>query len=128
MPASNYTPYSMPYLSPDPTVMVRPSVSPLSFGSHGDPAIVEHSPPLSMSHRSESADIYHMSHDHSNMSDDGASLNEMYSKHTLNLPLHVASPAFVEQSAADMDMNNLVQFPVDAESLSPPETSGHRTV
>ena len=124
MPASSYTPYSMPYLSPDPTAMVPPSVSPLSFASHGDPAIVEHSPPLSMSHRSASADIYHMSHDHSNMSDDGASLNEMYSKHTLNLPLHAPSPAFAEQSAADMDMNNLVQFPVDAESLSPPDTTG----
>jgi len=121
MPTSNYTPYSMPFLSPDPSSMAPPSVSPMPFMNHGDPAIVDQSPPLSMMHRSASAqDVYNMSHDHhSNMSDDGTGLNEMYSKHTLNLPMHAHSPAFAEQSAADMDMNNLVQFPVDHESLSP---------
>lgn len=93
MPAStNYnTPYSVPFLSPmaDPSNLVPPSVSPLSFMSHGDPAIVDQSPPLSMMHRSASADMYNMPHDpHSNVSEDGAGLNEMYSKHTLTLPMH----------------------------------------
>lgn len=101
--------------------MIQPSVSPLSFMSHGDPAIVDQSPPLSMMHRSASADVYSMSHDHhSNMSDDGTGLNEMYSKHSLNLPMHPHSPAaYNEQSAADMDMNQLVSFDDNSASLSP---------
>jgi hypothetical protein len=125
MPSSSYnnTPFTVPFLSPnpmaDPSGMVPPSsVSPLSFMSHGDPAIVDQSPPLSMMHRSSSADMYNMSHDHhSNISDDGT-LNEMYSKHTLNLPMHPHSPAYAEQSAADMDMNQLVSFDENP-SLSP---------
>lgn len=125
LPASSYstTPYTMPFLSPDPSSMAPPSVSPLSFMSHADPAIVDQSPPLSMMHRSTSADVYSMSHDPSNVSDDGSGLNEMYSKHTLNLPMHPHSPAFVEQGAGDMDMNQLVQFDntVDPSSMSPPE-------
>jgi len=113
----NNMPFSVPFLSPnpmaDPPGMIQPSVSPLSFmshGSHGDPAIVDQSPPLSMMHRSASADVYNMSHEHQNMSEDGHGLNEMYSKHTLNLPMHPHSPAFTEQANADMDMNNLVSF------------------
>lgn len=115
-------PYAMPFLSPDPTNLVPPSVSPLSFMSHGDPAIVDQSPPLAMMHRSPSAEVYNMGHDHhSNMSDDGTGLNEMYSKHTLNLPMHPHSPGYTEQSAADMDMNQLVQFDnaIDTSSMSP---------
>jgi len=124
LPASSFnTPYNVPFLSPmvDPSNIVPPSVSPLSFMSHGDPAIVDQSPPLSMMHRSASADVYSMSQDHHpSLSDDGSGLNEMYSKHTLNLPMHPHSPAFAEQMAADMDMNQLVQFDtVDPSSLSP---------
>ncbi|PBP27982.1 putative homeobox protein HOY1 [Diplocarpon rosae] len=128
LPASSYTttPYTIPYLSPNPMVdstsqgMIQPSVSPLSFLSHGDPAIVEQSPPMSMMHRSASADIYNMQHDHSNISDDGSGLNEMYSKHSLNLPIHSHSPAaFAEQAQADMDMNQLVSFDDTPASLSP---------
>jgi len=127
LPASSYsnTPFQVPYLSPNPMVnpsggMIQPSVSPLSFMSHGDPAIVDQSPPLSMMHRSVSADVYTLSHDHhSNISDDGTGLNEMYSKHTLNLPMHPHSPAFAEQAAADMDMNQLVSFDENPASLSP---------
>lgn len=135
LPASSYnTPYSVPFLSPmvDPSNMVPPSVSPLSFMSHGDPAIVDQSPPLSMMHRSASADVYshmNMSHD---VSDDNAALNEMYSKHTLTLPMHPhsPSPAFADhahaQAQADMDMNQLVQFDsVDPSSLSPEAALGH---
>jgi len=131
LPAHSYnnTPFSVPFLSPnpmaDPSHMVPQSHSPLSFMSHGDPAIVDQSPPLSMLHRSHSADVYSMSHDHqSNVSDDGQGLNEMYSKHTLNLPMHPHSPhphspAFVDQHAADMDMNQLVSFDENPASLSP---------
>ena len=86
--------------------------------SHGDPAIVDQSPPLSMMHRSASADMYNMGP--SNLSDDGTSLNEMYSKHSLTLPMHSPSPAYLDQSQADMDMNQLVQFDhIDPASLSP---------
>lgn len=128
LPASSYgnnPNYNPPYLSPNPMAdpsggMIPPSASPLSFMSHGDPAIVDQSPPLSMMHRSASADVYNMSHEHpSNMSDDGTGLNEMYSKHTLNLPMHSHSPAFAEQSAAEMDMNQLVSFDENPASLSP---------
>jgi hypothetical protein len=134
LPASSYnnnnnTNYNAPFLSPNPMAdpsggMIPPSVSPLSFMSHGDPAIVDQSPPLSMMHRSASADVYSMSHEHhSNISDDGTGLNEMYSKHTLNLPMHPHSPAFAEQSAADMDMNQLVSFDENPASLSPENIS-----
>jgi hypothetical protein len=130
LPASSYnnTPFTVPFLSPNPMAdnsgMIPPSVSPLSFMSHGDPAIVDQSPPLSMMHRSASADVYSMSHDqHSNMSEDGSGLNDMYSKHTLNLPMHPHSPAFAEQAAADMDMNQLVSFDENPASLSPENSS-----
>jgi hypothetical protein len=133
LPASSYgnnnPNYNAPYLSPNPMAdpsggMIPPSVSPLSFMSHGDPAIVDQSPPLSMMHRSASADVYNMQHEHpSNISDDGTSLNEMYSKHTLTLPMHSHSPAFAEQSAADMDMNQLVSFDENPASLSPENIS-----
>ncbi|EKD20451.1 uncharacterized protein L3040_004260 [Drepanopeziza brunnea f. sp. 'multigermtubi'] len=122
-PSYNNTPYNVPYLSPNPMAdsvhgMIQPSVSPLSFMSHADPAIVDQSPPMMM-HRSASADVYTMQHDHSNISDDGTGLNEMYSKHTLNLPMHPHSPPFTEQSQADIDMHQLVSFDDNAASLSP---------
>jgi hypothetical protein len=129
LPASSYnTPFAAPFLSPnpmiDPSGMNPPSVSPLSFMSHGDPAIVDQSPPLSMIRRSPSADIYGLSHDpHSSISDDGTGLNEMYSKHTLNLPMHPHSTTFAEQQAADMDMNQLVSFDENPASLSPEDLS-----
>lgn len=121
LPASSYnTPYSSTFLSPmvNPASLgVPPSVSPLSF-SHGEPSIVDQSPPLSMMGRSASADIYN--HDSSAISDDGTSLNEMYSKHTLNLPMHPHSPAYVEAGQTEMDMSQLVHFDhVDPASLSP---------
>lgn len=115
VPPPSYSPYSMPFLPP--------SASPLSFMS-GDPAIVDQSPPHgALSHRSASADVFHLPHDLGGLSDDGnGGLNEMYSKHTINLPMHTPSPAYLEQSVVDMDMNNLVSF--DSSSLSPPDTTG----
>ncbi|KAF6834054.1 homeobox domain-containing protein [Colletotrichum plurivorum] len=125
LPASSYnTPYGSAFLSPmaNPSnSMIPPSVSPLSFGSHHEPSIVEQSPPLSMLGRSASADIYTQGDSGScAVSDDGTGLNEMYSKHTINLPMHPHSPAFVEPGQTDLDMNQLVQFDhVDPSSLSP---------
>ena len=120
LPASSYnTPYSSTFLSPmvNPANLGPPSVSPLSF-AHGEPSIVEQSPPMSMMGRPGSADLY--PHDGScAVSDDGHSLNEMYSKHTINLPMHPHSP-YAEPAQAEMDMNQLVQFDhVDPASMSP---------
>ncbi|KAI8176994.1 Homeobox protein HOY1 [Colletotrichum sp. SAR 10_75] len=129
LPTSSYnTPYGSAFLSPmaNPSNnMIPPSVSPLSFGSHHEPSIVEQSPPLSMLGRPASADIYTQGDSGScAVSDDGTGLNEMYSKHTINLPMHPHSPAFVEQGQADLDMNQLVQFDnVDPSSLSPESMS-----
>ncbi|KAK7911732.1 homeoprotein [Apiospora marii] len=118
LPTSNFnTPYSSTFLSPmvNPA-MVPQSVSPLPF-NHGDPAIVEQSPPMGMM-RSASADLYPMGD--STVSDDGHSLNEMYSKHTINLPMHPHSPGFMDGSQGDLDMNQLVQFDsMDPASMSP---------
>ncbi|KAI0123946.1 homeobox domain-containing protein [Xylariales sp. AK1849] len=119
LPASSYnTPYSSTFLSPmvNPSNMAPQSMSPLPF-THGDPAIVEQSPPMGMM-RSASADIYSMGE--SAVSDDGHSLNEMYSKHSINLPMHPHSPAFIESNQTDLDMNQLVQFDgMDHASMSP---------
>ncbi|KAI0403705.1 homeobox domain-containing protein [Xylaria palmicola] len=117
-PLPVHTPYSGNFLSPMP--QIPPPASPLSYGSqHGDPAIVEQSPPLAMMQRPASADLYPMGE--SAISDDGHSLNEMYSKHTINLPMHSHSPAFAtEPSQAELDMSQLVQFePVEQSGLSP---------
>ncbi|TPX10957.1 uncharacterized protein E0L32_008163 [Thyridium curvatum] len=123
LPASSYnTPYSSTFLSPmmNAQNLVAPSVSPLSFTGHGDPAIVDQSPPMSMIGRSASADMFPTHGDSSAISDDGTSLNEMYSKHTINLPMHPHSPAFLDANQAELDMNQLVQFDaVDPASLSP---------
>lgn len=124
LPASSYnTPYSSTFLSPmiQPASMVPQAVSPLPFG-HGDPAIVEQSPPMGIM-RSASADIYPMGD--ATVSDDGNSLNEMYSKHTINMPMHPHSPAYVEASQADLDMNQLVQFD-NMEHVGTPEHMPHQ--
>jgi len=119
-PLPVHTPYSGNFLSPMP--QVQPPASPLSYGSqHGDPTIVEQSPPMGMMQRPASADIYPIGE--SAISDDGHGLNEMYSKHTINLPMHPHSPAFPEPSQAELDMNQLVSFD-DPSSLSP-EHLGH---
>ncbi|KAM0549777.1 hypothetical protein ACHAPJ_009216 [Fusarium lateritium] len=123
MPQSSYnTPYSHGFLSPmaNPESGIPTSVSPLSFNSPGEPSILEQSPPMSMMGRPGSADLYPMNDGSCAVSEDGASLNEMYSKHTINLPMHTASPGFVQHQQADLDMDQLVQFDaVDPSSLSP---------
>lgn len=119
-PLPVHTPYAGFFLSPVP--QLQPPTSPLPYNQHGDPAIVEHSPPLAMMQRPASADLYPMGG--SAISEDGHSLNEMYSKHTLNLPLHPHSPASVDASQAELDMNQLVQFDgLEHSSLSPEHMS-----
>ena len=122
MPPSSYnTPYSNGFLSP----MVNPdgipsSVSPLPFNSPGEPSIVEQSPPMNMMGRPGSADLYPINDGSCAVSEDGTSLNEMYSKHTINLPMHTHSPQYGQHQQADLDMDQLVQFDnVDPASLSP---------
>lgn len=158
--------YNIPFLSPmlDPSAMVPNSISPLSFMSHHDPAIVDQSPPMAMLHRSASAsdvdaELYPSHHLHGGlggMTDDGTGLEGLYSKHTLNLPMHPHSPYggsmggmgggmgrgmgggmggtsadgspaayYRDDIAADLDMNQLVQFDgVDNSGLSPEGLGG----
>ncbi|RBR25142.1 uncharacterized protein FIESC28_02050 [Fusarium coffeatum] len=125
VPQSSYnTPYSQGFLSPmaNNESGIPTSVSPLSFNSPGEPSIMEQSPPMSMMGRPGSADLYPVNDGSCAVSDDGTGLNEMYSKHTINLPMHTASPGFVQHQhqQADLDMEQLVQFDaVDPSSLSP---------
>ncbi|KAI4197282.1 MAG: hypothetical protein LQ350_006009 [Teloschistes chrysophthalmus] len=136
VPAANFNPYGLPYLSPmmEHSNLIQPSVSPLSaFSSHGDPIIADQSPPMNHMHRSPSADFLTISQDHqSTLSDDGFMLSEMYSKQNLNLPMH--SPAMddtgshlnlqEESSSEEMDLHNMVSFgTIDPSSLSPENLS-----
>ncbi len=132
VPAANYNPYNLPFLSPmaEHPNLIQPSVSPLSaFSSHhGDPVIADQSPPLSHMHRSPSTDFLSISQDHhTTLSDDGFMLSEMYSKHNLNLPMH--SPAIddsgshsnlrEESSSEEMDLQGMLPFGTIDPSLSP---------
>jgi hypothetical protein len=132
MPATSFdNSYSLPFLSPMANAHHIPqSVSPLSAMSHGDPVIAGHSPPLSNMPRSASADFLTMGQDHhSNMSDDGLMLSEMYSKQNLNLPMrspHIDNHHLVDMhlhddpSSEDMDMSNMLSFgTIDPSSLGP---------
>lgn len=120
MPAASFgAAYSLPFLSPmaDSSAIVGPSVSPLSAMSHGDPVIADGSPPLSAMHRSASTEFLQMSHDTSAMSDDGMSLADMYSKQSLNLPMHLSG---ADACPDDLAMQSMVTFdPIDPSSLSP---------
>ncbi len=132
MTATNFnTSYNMPFLSPmmDPANAMNPSVSPLSTVGHGDPVIADQSPQLPTMLRSGSAEFLSISHDpHSNSPDDGLMLSEMYSKQSLNLPMH--SPHLEDSalglhmhedgSSEEMDMHNMVAFgTIDPSRLSP---------
>lgn len=70
--------------------------------------------------RPGSADLYNVNDGSCAVSEDGSGLNEMYSKHTINLPMHTASPGYAQPHQADLDMDQLVSFDgVDTASLSP---------
>ncbi|KAK4122149.1 hypothetical protein N657DRAFT_492455 [Parathielavia appendiculata] len=114
IPAPSFTPYSgtfSPLVNPANLGVPPPSISPLSF-NHPDPTIVGESPPMSMPPICEGSAI----------SDDGTSMNDMYStgKPTITLPLHPHSP--FEPNQADMELNqfmDLKRFDAEQASLSP---------
>jgi hypothetical protein len=139
--AASFNPsYSMPsYMSPmpgDPGAGIpHPSVSPMSVGAHpnhapqqqhhhADPVIANQSPPLSTLGRNDTADFYPLSHDHTGaVSDDGLSLNDMYSKQVMSLPFRnpLGPP---EDGSDELDMQSLIAFgnTIDPASLSPERT------
>lgn len=122
----NNTPYSQSFLSPmiNHDAQGAASVSPLPFNNPGEPSIVEQSPPMAMLGRPGSADMYNGNDGSCAVSEDGHSLNEMYSKHTINLPMHTHSPGFIQPQQTELDMDQLVQFDgVDHASLSPEHMS-----
>jgi len=81
MPAAQFgTPFNNGYLAVDPTVMIGTSNTPLSATSHGDPAIADHSPPLTSLGRSQSADIFGTPGEHSHFGDDSLFLSESFNK------------------------------------------------
>ncbi|EGX97257.1 homeoprotein [Cordyceps militaris CM01] len=114
-----YTPaYSSAFMSPmvGSDANGPPSASSLGFASN-EPAIVDQSPPMGMMGRPGSAGMYGAHDGSCAISEDGTTLNDMYSKHNLNL-----SPNFVHQQQSELDMDQLVHFDtVDPSSLSPPE-------
>lgn len=66
-------------------------------------------------HRSASADMFSMHHDHhSGMMDETLMLGEMYSKQNLNMPM--PSPAFDEHGL--MMMNDMADFHTPREQMS----------
>jgi hypothetical protein len=82
---------------------------------------------MSIMGRPGSEDLYAMDNSCA-VSDDGTGLNEMYSKHTINMPIHPSphSPGYPESvhggpaGPGDLDMNSLVAFDaVDPSALSP---------
>ncbi|KAJ6779706.1 hypothetical protein PWT90_09419 [Aphanocladium album] len=91
-------------------------VSSLGFAG-AEPTIVDQSPPMHMMGRPGSAGMYTTQEGSCAVSEDGTTLNDMYSKHHINL-----SPNFVQSQQAELDMDQLVHFDsVDPSSLSPPE-------
>lgn len=116
------TPYGGAFLSPMVNAEngIPTSVSPLPFSSAGEPSIVEQSPPMGMMGRHDTDGLYGGQDGSCAVSEDGTNMNDMYSKHNLNLPMHTGSPGFVQSQQAELDMESLVQFDtVDPASLSP---------
>lgn len=92
----------------------------MAYTGPSEPSIVEQSPPMAMMGRPGSADMYTGNDGSCAVSDDGASLNEMYSKHALNLPMQSQSPGYIQPQQAELDMDQLVSFDtVDHDDLSP---------
>ncbi|OAA53858.1 homeoprotein [Cordyceps fumosorosea ARSEF 2679] len=112
-----YTPaYGGAYMSPMVGSEANgPTSSSLGFAGN-EPTIVDQSPPMGMMGRPDSAGMYPGQDGSCAVSEDGTTLNDMYSKHSL------ISPNFVQPQQAELDMDQLVHFDaVDPSSLSPPE-------
>lgn len=121
-PASDFNAhFNGPFLSPspmvDPSRMVPQSHTPLSHVSHQEPHIANHSPPLDGMHRSASADMFSMGHDHHGLHDESLMLSEMYSKQNLNIPM--PSPAFDENG---MLLHDMSEFHTPREHMEMPMT------
>lgn len=112
--------YQPPYLSPspmmDPSNMIPQSHTPLSHVSHPEPQIANHSPPLDGLHRSASADMFSLVHDHHGMNDESLMLSEMYSKQNLNIPM--PSPGFDENGM--LSMHDMSDFHTPREHMDMP--------
>jgi len=81
MPGSHFgTPFNNGFLAVDPGAMIGTSNTPISMNSHGDPAIADHSPPLTGIGRSQSADIFGTPGEHSQFADDSMYLSESFNK------------------------------------------------
>ncbi|CAH0020977.1 unnamed protein product [Clonostachys rhizophaga] len=123
IPAPGYNaPYNQGFLSPMPGSENAGPIPPpqMPYHSPSEPSIVEQSPPMAMMGRPGSADMYGGNDGSCAVSDDGGSLNEMYSKHTINLPMHSQSPGYGQPQQAELDMDQLVSFDtIDPASLSP---------
>ena len=127
MPPSSFnTPFSNPggFLSPMPTAdqTTSNSVSPVPFANPNEQSMVGQSPPgLMLGHAG--ADLYN-GNESAAVSDDGT-MNEMYSRQSVSLPLHQDSPGFNHAGhngsmPGELDMESLVHFDgVDHSSLSP---------
>ncbi|TQS32079.1 hypothetical protein Golomagni_07610, partial [Golovinomyces magnicellulatus] len=117
------TPYGGAFLSPmvNAESGVPTSVSPLPFTGANEPSIVEQSPPMGLMGRPDTDGLYAGQDGSCAVSEDGTTLNDMYSKHSINLTMHSTSPgSFVHSQQAELDMDQLVQFDtVDPASLSP---------
>lgn len=118
------TPYGNgPFLSPPMVGTDNGGIlSPMPYtGVATEPSIVEQSPPMTMMGRPGSAELYAVHDGSCTISEDGVSLNEMYSKHTINLPMHGQSPgSYVSASQGELDMEQLVHFEhIDSVSMSP---------
>jgi hypothetical protein len=109
--------FNMPFLSPSPMVdthLMSSSVSPMPhMGHHQDPVIADQSPPLNALHRSASADMFSMGHDHSGMMDETLMLGEMYSKQNLNMPM--PSPGIDEKGM--LMMHDMSEFHTPMEHM-----------
>lgn len=121
IPTSNYNAaFNHGYLSPMPGHENQQGQIPatsMPYQSPTEPSIVEQSPPMNMMGRPGSADMYAGS---CAVSEDGSSLNEMYSKHTIHMPMHQQSPGQMHHHQNELDMDSLVQFDtVDGVGLSP---------
>lgn len=131
MMAANYNPaFGTAFLSPmvNADNGVAPSVSPIPFNAVGEPSIVDQSPPMGLMARPGSAGMYGGVDGSCAVSEDGSALNEMYTKHQINLPMHTASPgSFMQGQGGELDMDQLVQFDaVDPASLSPEGMPTHQ--
>lgn len=129
--SANYTaPYNLPFLSPSPMVeqtsAMTHSASPLSNVSHADPVIADQSPPLSTMPHSSSEDMFSLQADHSNMSDDGLLLSEMYSKQNLNLP--GPSPPGMDESNFNIPMHDMQEHQEQNDPIEFPNVMSFDTV